>query len=211
MRRASLLIALSLAASAGEKIEDVEKALGPKAAALRDLMTGANLSEISRANRLKRFHEIRGWDRKMLRKSLDEGREKALARIRKAAREAMETAFLKAGEDPRSVEALSKQAAKARDEWEALRKKGGPEIERLAASPEAQIQWVHRHGFTRSGSDAAAAGWIFSEERAEPVSPEMLKFLAAKGFSEEEAEVLVYLMDLEDQIASRMEAEKAAK
>ena len=215
MRRASLVLLalLSVPAWGGEKekMAEAEKALGPKAAALRDLMTGAALSSISRDNRVKKFHEIQGWDRKARAKEVADGREKAVARLRKEAREAMEAAFVKAGEDPKNVDALSKQAAKARDEWEDLRKRGGPEAERLSAGRDAQIQWVHRHGFTRAGSDAAAATWIFSDERAEPIPPEMLKFLAAKGFSAEDAEILVYVMDLQEQIASRMEAEKAPK
>ena len=117
MRRASLIF-LFLASPCfawekSDKMEAIEKDLGSKAQSLRDLLTGAPLSETARDNRLKKFHEIRGWDKKALAKSLGEGRAKAEAAVRKAAREAMEQAFAKAGGDAAE---LSKQAVKVRDE-----------------------------------------------------------------------------------------------
>ena len=65
--------------------------------------------------------------------------------------------------------------------------------------------------FTRSGTEEPAAAFIFSEERCRPMDPRSVAFLKALGFSEEEAEILLLVLELDAQVAARVEAQAEAK
>ena len=177
-----------------------------RTAALRDLFVGAALSERQRKNRVKKFFEIRAWSRKALEKALAEGEDRARNAERRRARAGMVSAFLKAGLDARAADRLAEQADQLREDWEALRKADTPEAERLRADRAAQAAWVHRRGFTRTGTEAAAAAYLFSNERFDPVPADLVRYLAERGFDEKEARILVLVMDLGDEVRDRMEA-----
>ncbi len=215
MKRASpvlLFLALLAPASAvepkGEK--EWEKALGPKAPALRELLVGAPLSDRGRDNKLKKYAEVLAWDPKALERSLEEHREKAKDSNRREAKKAMEAAFVAMVPNPDAAEALARQAGKARDAWETLRRVGGGEAAQLRENRGARSGWLRKQGLTRPGADAIAAAYVFCDEDFVPIAPETATFLAKRGFDGRDAEILVYELELADQIARRMEAERAA-
>lgn len=216
MKRASaLLLGLALLTPAmavepqGEK--DWEKALGPKGPALRELLVGAPLSDRSRDNRLKKYAEVLSWEPKALAKSLEEHREKARDASRREAKKAMEAAFAAQVRNPDAAEALVRQAEKARDEWEILRRSSAGEVARMKdGETDARLRWLHKQGLTRPGADAVAAAYVFCDEDFVPIPPEMIAFLAKRGLDARDAEILVYELELRDQLAGRMEAETKA-
>jgi hypothetical protein len=189
-----------------------EKALGAKAPALRELLVGAPLSDRSRDNRLKKYAEILAWDPKALAASLEEHREKAREAARREARKVMEAAFAALVRNPDAAEAQVRQAEKARDAWETLRRSIAPDVARMKeGDPDARLRWLRKQGLTRPGADALAAAYVFCDEDFVSIPPEMLVFLAKRGFDTRDAEILVYELELKEQIARRMEAERAAE
>ncbi len=203
MKRAeALLAALLLAAPALAAPPPAEAS--PEADAFKEVLAGSPLSERQRTNKVKRFREILGWHRKDREKLLEEGRKKVLAQARRTARQAMEAAFARAGNDSRAVEARSRQAENLREDWVAMRKDETPEAARLRSDPRAQETWVHRRGFTREGMDATAAAFIFSDERCVPLPPPLLSWLKGKGLEGEEAAVLILAMDIREHLERRM-------
>ena len=217
MRRASpALLFLALLAPAlavePEKEKDWELALGAKAPALRELLVGAPLSDRSRDNRLKKYAEILAWDPKALAASLEGHREKAREAARREAKKAMEAAFATLVRNPDAAEAQVRQAGKARDAWEIQRRSGAGEAERMKAGDrDARLRWLRKQGLTRPGADAIAACYVFCDEDFVPIPPGMLTFLAKRGFDARDAEILVYELELREQIARRMEADRAAE
>lgn len=216
MRRASpILLILALMASAmavePKKEKDWELALGAKAPALRELLVGAPLSDRSRDNRIKKYAEILAWDPKALASSLEEHREKAREAARREARKTMEAAFAALVRNPDAAEAQVRQAGKARDAWETQRRSSAGEVERMKGGDrEARLRWLHKQGLTRPGAGAVAAAYVFCDEDFVSISPGMLAFLAKRGFDARDAEILVYELELQEQIARRMEAESKA-
>ena len=183
-----------------------------KAKALQELLTGAPLSERQRHNKIAKLSEILAWDPAARAKLLAEARDKARVQAVRDAREVLDKALAAAGDDAALVDRELKDADHARDAWEEIRKRGGPEAERLRSDPAARTRWVHQRGFTRGNRDDLAAAYVFCDEGFAAVPVEMARFLAAKGFSPEEGEILVLLMELKDQVVLRMAAEaKVAK
>ena len=209
--RAFLLgLALLAPAAAGEE-KDWEKALGPKGPALRELLVGAPLSDRSRDNRLKKYAEVLAWEPKALAKALEEHREKAREANRREAKKAMEAALATLVRNPDAAEAQVRQAEKARDEWETVRRSMAGEAERMKdGDRDARLRWLHKQGLTRPGADAVTAAYVFCDEDFVPIPSEMIAFLAKRGFDARDAEILVYELELKEQIVRRMEAESKA-
>ena len=205
MKRASLPLALALSLATAPI--GAEEAPAPQASALRDLCEG---SETKRHNKVKKFAEIKAMPAKDRRRLVEEGRKKAEAAARREAKGAMAEALAKCGQDAAGIERLLRMAGHLQEDWEALRRADTPEIRRLKADREAQAAWVHRRGFTRPGTDAPAAAFVFSDERFEPVPPAMAQYLASIGFDLEDAQILVLAMDLRETIARRMLDAKAS-
>lgn len=176
----------------------------PRAAALREVMTGAPLSERQRDNKVKKFAETLALSPKALAALLADHKAKAREAFRRERKKAMEEAMARLVSHPDAVEALVRQAGKARDAWEAARE--GKPLE----GP-ARTLWLRKQGLTRPGAAEAAAPYVFSDEDFVAVPPAVMAWLAAKGFGPEEAEVVVLELELGDQVVARMEAEKAAR
>ncbi|GEM_PF-6508687 len=199
-----LLTALPVAVPPGRAVAEDSKPEAPKAAAFGEILTGAARSGRQRRNLFTRFQEVMAAHKKERRKLIEEGREKVLRRSRREAKEAMEKAYATLG---RVAEGLLKLAEDVRDNWEVRRKAETDEVARLKTDREAQKAWVHKRGFTRADTEEAAAAFVFSDERCQPLPPASTAYLQSLGFDSEESEVILLVLELADQVASRLETQ----
>ena len=205
MRHAEILLLLTalplLGAEAPKPASEKEKA---REQAWAEVLAGSERGPIKRRNLIKRFGEVMAARRKERARLIEEGRQKALRKARQSAREAMEKAY--AREAAQAAEGLLRLAGQVRDDWEAMRKAETEEVAQLKSDRAAQAAWVHRRGFTRSGTEQPAAAFIFSDERCRPVDPKSMAYLKSLGFNEEEGEVILLVLELDEQVADRAEA-----